>query len=64
MGFPQDSSFCPEPTWWNGDERSDNRISPDVFCVLHGYDHMRCDQGPIPYCAACDEEARQAAGDE
>jgi hypothetical protein len=28
----------------------------DDFCVIHGYDHMRCNRGFIPYCEACDNE--------
>lgn len=26
----------------------------DDFCLEHGRNFMRCDQGPIPYCAKCE----------
>lgn len=26
----------------------------DDFCLIHGYDAMKSDSGPIPYCGECD----------
>lgn len=26
------------------------------FCLVHGYEHMKNDRGPIAYCAECDRE--------
>ncbi len=31
----------------------------DDFCLIHGYEHMRTDRGPIPYCAQCDKERQE-----
>jgi hypothetical protein len=30
----------------------------DDFCLIHGYEFMRCDKvwGAIPYCEECDRE--------
>lgn len=29
----------------------------DDFCLEHGRDYMRCDKGPIPYCAKCETDS-------
>lgn len=29
------------------------------FCVVHGYEHMRCDRGPIAYCTECERDNGQ-----
>lgn len=31
-------------------------VGDDDFCLEHGRDFMRCDQGPIPYCEKCEDE--------
>ena len=32
------------------------RPSEEDFCLVHGRDDMRADNGPIAYCAKCDQE--------
>ncbi len=35
--------------------------------IIHGYDYMKCDRGPIPYCEKCDNpvlDAERSSQDE
>lgn len=31
-------------------------MNDEDFCPAHGRDHMKCDNGPIPYCTECQRE--------
>jgi hypothetical protein len=31
-------------------------VNDEDFCLEHGRDFMRCDKGPIPYCAKCEDD--------